>query len=133
MPNQDGQHLWSPTSNCEIEKWLNGEIQACDQARCNPLIVAALAYQKFISIHPYIDGNGRTGRFLADLILRRYQLLPVAWRENDIELAINITDKNPKIPTEAVSKLIEGVNRSYELMGKTDTPSMLARIKAEAE
>jgi Fic family protein len=35
-------------------------------------IVAGLAHYEFATIHPYYDGNGRTARLLATLILHRY-------------------------------------------------------------
>jgi Fic family protein len=35
----------------------------------HPLIVAAEAHTKFVNIHPFIDGNGRTARLLMNLIL----------------------------------------------------------------
>ncbi|MBN1335378.1 MAG: Fic family protein [Deltaproteobacteria bacterium] len=40
-----------------------------------PLVQAALAHAQFESIHPFADGNGRTGRALLHLVLRRRGLV----------------------------------------------------------
>jgi Fic family protein len=37
----------------------------------HPLEFAAKAYLRFVSIHPFRDGNGRTGRLLINLLLLR--------------------------------------------------------------
>jgi len=41
-----------------------------------PLIQAAIAHAKFETIHPFDDGNGRTGRALIHIVLRRRGLAP---------------------------------------------------------
>lgn len=41
-----------------------------------PLVRLALIYQQFIAIHPFLDGNGRIGRMLIDLLLQNWGLLP---------------------------------------------------------
>lgn len=41
-----------------------------------PLVQAAVAHAQFETIHPFADGNGRTGRALLQLILRRRGLCP---------------------------------------------------------
>lgn len=37
----------------------------------NPVVRAAIAHAQFETIHPFIDGNGRTGRALIHTVLRR--------------------------------------------------------------
>jgi Fic family protein len=41
-----------------------------------PLVQAAVAHAQFETIHPFIDGNGRTGRALVQVVLRRRGLTP---------------------------------------------------------
>lgn len=47
----------------EFVSWLGG------QQDVHPVRVAADAHFKFVNIHPFIDGNGRTSRLLMNLIL----------------------------------------------------------------
>jgi len=37
----------------------------------HPVILAAEAHERLVTIHPFIDGNGRTSRLLMNLILLR--------------------------------------------------------------
>jgi Fic family protein len=41
-----------------------------------PLVQAAIAHAQFETIHPFLDGNGRTGRALIHVLLRRRGLAP---------------------------------------------------------
>ncbi len=67
-----GEVVFRPPSNEDVPKlmkalitWLNSaEAQAFD-----PVIEAGIAHYEFVRIHPFIDGNGRTARVLATLIL----------------------------------------------------------------
>jgi Fic family protein len=43
----------------------------------HPVITAAEAHTRFVSIHPFIDGNGRTARLIMNLILLQNGYTPV--------------------------------------------------------
>jgi len=43
----------------------------CDRTDIPPLTHASIAHAQFETIHPFIDGNGRTGRVLVHAMLRR--------------------------------------------------------------
>ena len=43
----------------------------------SPLVQAAIAHAQFETLHPFGDGNGRTGRALIHVVLRRRGLAPI--------------------------------------------------------
>jgi Fic family protein len=45
--------------------WLNSE----SARQMHPVLVAAIAHYELVRIHPFVDGNGRTARALATLIM----------------------------------------------------------------
>ncbi len=48
----------------------------CNGDALPPVAQAAIAHAQFETIHPFVDGNGRTGRALIHIILRRRGLAP---------------------------------------------------------
>jgi Fic family protein len=48
----------------------------CNKDSLPPVAQAAIAHAQFETIHPFPDGNGRTGRALIHLVLRRRGLTP---------------------------------------------------------
>jgi len=55
----------------EVSGLLDDLIVFLNGVRYSPLVQAALAHAQFESIHPFADGNGRTGRALIHVVLRR--------------------------------------------------------------
>ena len=51
----------------EYIEWYN-----TNSKKYNPVILAALIHLKFVTIHPYSDGNGRMSRFLMNFVLHRH-------------------------------------------------------------
>ena len=52
----------------DLVAWIGDEL---DSGELPVPIIAGLAHYQFATIHPYLDGNGRTARLLTTLILRR--------------------------------------------------------------
>jgi Fic family protein len=48
----------------------------CNDEALPPIVQAALVHAQFETIHPFEDGNGRTGRALVQVVLRRRGLTP---------------------------------------------------------
>ena len=79
-PPQDYEQIMRLMTN--LERYINdSEMQDCD-----PLIKMAIIHFQFESIHPFYDGNGRTGRIIniLYLILEKIQSLPILYLSNYI-------------------------------------------------
>jgi Fic family protein len=81
----------------EMDKFFNWLFSEKNE---HPVIVAAEAHTRFVTIHPFIDGNGRTGRLIMNLILLQNGYVPVIIKNdkrvnylNAIELWQNNNDK----------------------------------------
>lgn len=53
-------------------KWFNA-----NNKRHHPVVVAAYFHSEFETIHPFVDGNGRTGRLLMNLMLKNAGFPPI--------------------------------------------------------
>jgi Fic family protein len=60
----------------ELETLLADVVRFANEDDLPPLVQAAIAHAQFETIHPFEDGNGRTGRALIHVILRRRGLAP---------------------------------------------------------
>ena len=81
LKNATGQVVYTPPQDAnevvalmrDLESFIN------DDARfdADPLIKMAIVHHQFESIHPFYDGNGRTGRILNVLYLMQKELLDI--------------------------------------------------------
>ena len=67
--------------------WLHGKNSG------HPATIAADAHFKFVSIHPFTDGNGRTARLLMNLLLMQEGYSPALIRKEDRLAYINAIEK----------------------------------------
>jgi Fic family protein len=60
----------------EVPRLLGDLCEAVNSDLLPPLVQAALVHAQFETIHPFDDGNGRTGRALIHVVLRRRGIAP---------------------------------------------------------
>ncbi len=79
LSNNRGEIIYTPPSGETIirEKLANLEKFINEESNIDPLIKMALLHYQFEAIHPFVDGNGRTGRILLLLYLKLSGLLEV--------------------------------------------------------
>lgn len=65
-----------PPPAAEVDRLLDDLVRFCNDESLPPLVQAAFAHAQFETIHPFADGNGRTGRALVQVILRRRRIAP---------------------------------------------------------
>ncbi|KAK3605121.1 hypothetical protein CHS0354_000790 [Potamilus streckersoni] len=77
LTNVHGEVIYTPPSGENIirEKLANLEKFINEDETIDPLIKMALMHYQFEAIHPFLDGNGRTGRILLLLYLKLSGLL----------------------------------------------------------
>ena len=64
-------------------------VAAVNESAHSPLVHAAVVHAQFETIHPFADGNGRTGRALVQLMLRRSGLAAACSPPISSALALN--------------------------------------------
>ncbi|EDP96640.1 Fic family protein [Kordia algicida OT-1] len=72
----------TPAKMTDLLNWYNEKIT---EETVNPILLAAEFHYKFIRIHPFDDGNGRTARILMNFILMKYGFPPTIIKTEDKE------------------------------------------------
>ena len=100
----------------EFIQWLQG------QKVSHPVRVAAEAHFKLVSIHPFVDGNGRTARLLMNLILIVHGY-PIAVIRNE--------DRVEYLASFGIARKQNNMQPFYDLVERAVERSLDAYINAE--
>lgn len=71
----DGSVVFMPPATEEVPNLINNFLDwfnSDEVLNINPIIVAGLTHYELVRIHPFIDGNGRTARVIATLVLYKF-------------------------------------------------------------
>lgn len=81
-------------------------------------ITAILAHLKFVSIHPFVDGNGRCARLLMNTILLKFGFVPIIIRLTDRKKYLSVVEnyqlKNDEQPY--INFMLNLLNRSLKIL-----------------
>ncbi len=104
----------TPAKMYDLMDWY--ETEKLNQER-NPIILAAEFHYKFIRIHPFDDGNGRTARLLMNLILMRFDFPPAIIKTNDKENYYNVLRQaDAGMLTPFIDYIAQNIIHSLEIM-----------------
>lgn len=118
-PHQPPDALDVPALMADLVRWVGDE-----QEKMHVVELAAILQHKFVHIHPFFDGNGRTGRLLMNVLLlhKGYPLAIIL--KNDRKRYYRVLQeadkKNYKPLVEFVAKAVE---RSLDIYLSALTPS----------
>jgi len=117
MPNP----LKVPDLMAQLQAWLNSATSL------HPVELAAEAHYRLVTIHPFVDGNGRTARLLMNLILMMLGYPPAIIRKRDRLTYINALEKAQLGGSKAdyFTLIVKAVDRSLNIYlkaidGKSD-------------
>ena len=67
------QIVYLPPEAGDVRALMTDLIRWCEKQKTDgdPLVAAAVFHYRFVTIHPFLDGNGRTARLLTNVLLSR--------------------------------------------------------------
>jgi len=121
----DGE-IHSFTEPLKIEEQMNKFIEWLQsQTIEEPILFASLVHLKFVSIHPFIDGNGRCARLLMNLVLLQngypQAIIKVSNRAEYIQAIEKYQQSNNNDYSDFYKVVLQSVNDSLDLYSKIIT------------
>lgn len=105
-----------------------------NEATMPAIELAALSYQRLVSIHPFMDANGRTCRFVMEWILLRHGLPLPAFAAREEQVAMFWSDAynegrgegigRPATTVTAVAQVTTAIERSLAILVQAVEPGM---------
>ena len=68
----------TPVAPAKVPEEMERLVYLYEESKAHPLVAAAAFHAMFENIHPFVDGNGRTGRILLNVMLVRAGYPPIA-------------------------------------------------------
>jgi len=84
-----GNATFVPPHNKHLKEYLADWIAFSNRINLNPIVLAAVSHAQFELIHPFIDGNGRTGRALMQRVLKNNGI----FKNSSLPISVGLLNK----------------------------------------
>ena len=74
VTSEDGTETFHACPMVHVERELDQLLEWIDNSPLDPVVSAVIFFHEFESIHPFTEGNGRTGRSLLHILMQEYGL-----------------------------------------------------------
>ncbi len=106
----------TPAMMNDLINWYRNKMEEKD---INPIFLATEFHYRYIRIHPFDDGNGRTARILMNFILMQFGYPPVIIKTNDKENYFTVLRQaDAGLIEPFVEYISKNLNNSLEIMIK---------------
>lgn len=111
-----------PPAPYQVLELMTNLLKETKESKLHPIEEAALFHLKFEGIHPFIDGNGRTGRLLMNLMLMRkgYPAIDIKFTDRKKyyeSFDLYYRDHSSKGMVELISNYVEeGIKRYLQIL-----------------
>lgn len=115
----------------ELVEWLNTERAKPIAERLHPVTLATLFHLRFVTIHPFDDGNGRMGRLLTNIILMQERLAPAIIEQEQRQayiLALSTVQTTGEAPNQLLELYAKAVLKGMDLRYKAHKGESLRRL-----
>ena len=123
-----------PPEAWEVPRWMSewGEWLNGDALYEHPVVRAAIAHHRFVAIHPFIDGNGRTARLVMNLILMRAGYPPTIIQRSNRAQYYKVLAQADRGNSNPLANFVgRAVERSLTLYLQACTPRLVPVPNAE--
>ena len=113
----------------ELITWLQSETDD------HLIKIATNAHFKLVSIHPFVDGNGRTARLLMNLLLVQEGYPPAIIRKEDRSAYINSLEKGQTKDdlSDYYDLMLEAIDRSLDIYLEAVEPERVSMLEPASE
>jgi Fic family protein len=119
----------TPAKMHDLLVWYKEKINEVDK---NPILIASEFHYKFIRIHPFDDGNGRTARILMNFILMQFNYPPVIIKTEDKTNYFAVLQMADAGNIEAfIEYIAQNLVRSLEIMIADALRKMMFQMKLQ--